>query len=68
MTLQQILAFLTPFEPLLKTELMQLEGQGLVELQAIIDKTSSPDLKLLLQCLASAIDTFAKAEIGKLGA
>jgi hypothetical protein len=66
MNLQQILAFLAPFEPLLKSELLNLEGQGLSELNDIISKVSSPDLQALLQALASAIDSFSKLEINKL--
>lgn len=66
MNLEQILAFLSPFAPLLKSELLQLEGQGKAELDQIIAKVSSPDLKELLQALESAIDGFAKLEVNKL--
>lgn len=66
MTLEQVLDFLKPFSAVLKPELMSLEAQGLAELNSIVAGVSSPDLKLLLQCLAEAIDKFAQAEISKL--
>lgn len=66
MTLAQLLALLQPFEALLKPELLKLEAQGLAELQTVIAGVSSPDLKLLLQCLSDALDKFAQAEIAKL--
>lgn len=66
MNLAQILAFLAPFEPLLKSELLNLEGEGMTELNTIISNVSSPDLKELLQALASGIDSFSKLELNKL--
>lgn len=63
MNLASILAMLAP---LLKPELMQLEAQGQAELKALIANVSSPDLKLLLAALDSAIDSVAQAEIAKL--
>lgn len=66
MNLAQILAFLAPFEPLLKSELLSLEVSGSAELQKIIANVSSPDLKELLQALAGGVDAFAKLELGKL--
>lgn len=66
MNLAQILAFLAPFEPLLKTELLSLEASGIAELNVVIEKVSSPDLKALLQALAGGIDAFSKLEVGKL--
>lgn len=66
MNLSQILAFLAPLESLLKPELLKLEAQGKVELDSLIASVSSPDLKLLLQALSSAIDSVAQAEIAKL--
>lgn len=66
MNLSQILAFLAPLESLLKPELLKLEAQGKVEFDSLIASVSSPDLKLLLQALSSAIDSVAQAEIAKL--
>lgn len=66
MTLAQVLAFLQPFEALLKPELLNLETQGQAELKTLIGNISSPDLKLLLTVLDGAVDTFAQAEINKL--
>lgn len=66
MNLAQILAFLAPFEPLLKSELLNLEGEGMTELNSIIASVSSPDLKELLQALAGGIDSFSKLELNKL--
>jgi hypothetical protein len=66
MTLAQILAFFAPFEALLKPELLNVEAQGITELNSIIANVSSPDLKELLQALSSAIDSFAKLEVNKI--
>lgn len=67
MNLQSILAFLAPFSPLLKPELLQLEAQGQAQLKALIaSKVSSPDLQALLVALDGALDAFAQLEIGKL--
>lgn len=66
MSLQQILDFLKPFESLLKPELLKLEAAGLAELKTVIEGVQSPDLKLLFELLAGAIDQFAQAEINKL--
>ncbi len=67
MTLSQILAFLGPLAMALEPVLLGLEQNTVIpELNKIIDGVSSPDLKLLLQSLAGAIDTFAQAEIKKL--
>lgn len=66
MNLASILAFLAPFEPLLKPELLKLEGAAVGELNTIIASVSSPDLKSLLQALASGIDSFSQQEIAKL--
>jgi hypothetical protein len=67
MNLEQILAFLAPFAPMLKQELLQLDSAGISELNALIAEVSSPDLQALLQALASGLDAFAKLEINKLG-
>lgn len=66
MNLASILAFLAPFEPLLKPELLKLEGTAMTELDTIIANVSSPDLKLLFQSLKAGIDSFAQAELAKL--
>ena len=66
MNLQSVLAFLQPFIPLLKPEILQLEQAGADELKKLIDGVSSPDLKALLMALSSGLDEFAKIEIGKL--
>lgn len=67
MTIAQIMAFLAPFEALLKPELMNLEAQAMVELQSLIDsQVQNADLKLLLVALKGALDEFAKAEIAKI--
>ena len=67
MTLESILAFLAPFVPLIKPEILQLESQAQAELKALIaSKVSSPDLQELLQALDTALDSFAQLEINKL--
>ncbi len=66
MNLASILAFLQPFAPLLKQELLQLDSQALAELNGIIGKVSSPDLQALLKALESGLSSFAQLEIGKL--
>lgn len=66
MNLAQVLAFLMPFEPILKAELVSLEGQGKAELDSLVASVSSPDLKALLSALAAAVDGFAKVEIANL--
>lgn len=68
MNLASILAFLAPFEVLLKPELLALEAKGQAELKALIaSKVSSPDLQALFVALDGALDAFAQLEIGKLG-
>lgn len=67
MDLKTIMGYLAPFEPLLKAEILKLEAQGKNELDAIIANVASPDLKLLLQTLVVALDSFAQQEIAKLG-
>jgi hypothetical protein len=67
MNLKAILAFLAPFEALLKPELLSLEASGQAELKALISsKVSSPDLQALLVALDGALDSFSKLEISKL--
>jgi hypothetical protein len=66
MNLESILAFLAPFAPMLKQELLTLDTEGRTELNALIAEVSSPDLQALLQALASGIDSFAQLEINKL--
>ena len=67
MNLTSILAFLAPFEGLLKPELLKIEASAQVELKALIaSKVSSPDLQALLQALDGALDGFAQLEINKL--
>lgn len=68
MNLTTILAYLAPFEALLKPELLSLEDQGQQELKKLIaSNISSPDLQALLMALDGALDAFAKLEINKLG-
>jgi hypothetical protein len=66
LTMAQVIAFLQPFEAMLKPELLSLETEGKAELDAIIQKVSSPDLKALLSALDGALDQFAQVEINKL--
>jgi hypothetical protein len=67
MTLQQILALLSPFAGILEQTLMQLDANTIQpELQKLITQVTSPDLKLLLQALDTGIDGFIQAEIKKL--
>jgi hypothetical protein len=66
MNLASILAFLTPFAPLLKTELLSLDAQAVTELNTLIGNVSSPDLKSLLQALENGLNEFAQLEINKL--
>lgn len=66
MNLSQVLAFLAPLEPLFKAEALKLEVDGKAELLALVDKVSSPDLKLLLSALVGAVDLFAQQELAKL--
>lgn len=66
MNLASILALLAQLSPVLVPGILKLEAAGVVELNALIANVSSPDLKLLLQDLSSAIDAFAKAEVAKL--
>lgn len=67
MNLSTILAFLAPFEGLLKPEVLKLEASAQLELKSLISsKVSSPDLQLLLQALDTALDSFAQTEIAKL--
>lgn len=68
MTLAQILAFLGPMAENLEPILLNLEQSTIIpDLQALIAKETSPDLKLLLGALVMALDGFAQAEIKKLG-
>lgn len=66
MNLESILAFLAPFAPLLKSELLSLDAQAVSELNSLIANVSSPDLKELLQALANGLNSFANLEINKL--
>lgn len=66
MNLASILAFLAPFEGLLKPELLKVEAAAKVELDSMIASVSSPDLKLLLVALDAALDSFSQQEIAKL--
>lgn len=66
MTLAQILALLTPFEPLLKQGLGTLDAAAVAELNTLIASVSSPDLKAFLQAMASGLNSFVNAEIAKL--
>lgn len=66
MNLTSILAFLTPFAPMLKSELLTLDTQAQAELTALISKVSSPDLQELLQALQTGLNSFAQLEINKL--
>jgi len=66
MTVAEVLAYLAPLAPVLEPEILSLEGAGIAELQTVIAGVASPDLKLLLQALAGAVDSFAKAEVAKL--
>ena len=66
MDLKEILAFLAPLAPLLKSELLSLEGKGQDELKQLIGQVSSPDLKALLMALDQALDSFAQLEINNL--
>jgi len=68
MKLADILAYLKALGPILEPEIMNLEQQGMDELNALVASVSSPDLKLLLQSLVAAVDAFAKAEVQKLNA
>lgn len=68
MSLAQIVALLSGFAVGLEPILLSLEqNQVQPELKSLIDKVSSPDLKLLLQALDGALDAFVQAEIKKLG-
>lgn len=66
MTLAQILALLTPFEPLLKSGLGTLDAAAVAELNVVISKVTSPDLKLFLNAVAGGLNTAVQAEIAKL--
>jgi hypothetical protein len=66
MNLEEILAFLAPFAPMLKTELLSLDQAALTELNIIIASVSSPDLQALLQAMANGLNSFAQLEINKL--
>lgn len=66
MTLAQILALLTPFEPLLKQGLGTIDAAAVNELNALINGVSSPDLKGFLQAIAGGLNSFVQAEISKL--
>ncbi len=68
MSLAQIVALLSGFASGLEPILLSLEqNQVQPELKKLIDSVSSPDLKLLLQSLDGALDSFVQAEIKKLG-
>ena len=68
MNLSDIIAFLAPFQALLKPELLQIEAAAALELKQLIQSNvSSPDLQALLVAINAALDEFAKIEIGKLG-
>ena len=67
MTIAQILALLTQIAPVLEPILLNLEqNQVQPELKKLIDQVQSPDLKLLLSALDSALDGFLQSEIQKL--
>lgn len=66
MTLAQLLALLTPFEPLLKSGLGTLDASALAELNGLIAKVSSPDLQQFLQAIATGLNSFVQTEISKL--
>ena len=66
MNLESILAFLAPFAPMLKTELLNLDQAAMTELNTIIQSVSSPDLQELLQALETGLNSFAQLEINKL--
>ena len=61
-----MLAALGPFAAALEPLLASVEGEAMTELNGIIAKVSSPDLKLLLQALSGAVNSFATAEIAKI--
>lgn len=66
MNLASIIAFLTPFAPLLKSELLSLDNAAVAELNGLIANVSSPDLKELLQALEGGLNSFIQQEINKL--
>lgn len=66
MSLAQIIAFLSPFESLIKSGGLALSAEGSAELSKLIGSISSPDLKLLAQSLESGLAAFVQAEINKL--
>jgi hypothetical protein len=66
MSLAAMLAALGPFAAALEPLLASVEGEAMTELNGIIAKVSSPDLKLLLQALSGAVNSFATAEIAKI--
>lgn len=67
MKIQEILKFLEPFEPLIKSGIIQLESGAHDELKKLIQSNvSSPDLQALLIALEAAVDAFVKIEINKL--
>ena len=66
MSLATMLAALGPFAAALEPLLASVEGEAMTELNGIIAKVSSPDLKLLLQALSGAVNSFATAEIAKI--
>ena len=68
LNLASILAFLTPFEAILNPLVLNLDTNTIQpELKTLIAGVTSPDLKLLLTALDTAIDGFAQAELAKLG-
>lgn len=63
-----IIAFLNPFVPLLKPELLQVEDGLQSQIKAAIPTlVGSPDLQAFLVAVDSGIDAFVKVEINKLG-
>lgn len=63
----KLMAFLKPLAPVLEPVLLGAEKNQLVpEITGLIDKVSSPDLKLLLQALADGIEAFIEGETEKL--
>ena len=68
MTIAQILAFAGPLLVGLEPMLLNLEQSTIVpDLQALIAKESSPDLKVFLSAMLTGLDAFAQIEIKKLG-
>jgi hypothetical protein len=67
MTLSQIISFFSVLAPAVEPVLLNLENNTVVpELNSLIANVSSPDLKALLQAVASGLESFAAQEIAKL--